>query len=134
MNRLIFYLLLLNLNAHGQVSGNEIIVKRNLSYIKNTRISYSFVLGSYDTSFPMNNSGTFVIVNLEKKKRDILKKVDKKMWLLLLNDSKYDYSANIFLYYLYKKDATILSNYSNISDWRLLLKKDDIDYWKNLFQ
>ncbi len=49
----------------------------------------------------------------------------------MLNDPDKDYAANMWLYYLYGRDAIVLLYHQKKSKWRKAMKEDDILFWRN---
>lgn len=59
-----------------------------------------------------------------------IKLLDRTSWLALLNDPKVDWVANLALYELYRKDASIFRVIKTRNDWITSRRKDDIAYWE----
>ena len=104
-----------------------------LSFISNSKIKYEIVLAACDTCVPIRNIGYRINLVMTAKQKTIIKKINSKLWLELLDNPKKDFAANIILYYLYKKDAIIFFEYKDIYDWKHVRKQKDVRYWKKLF-
>jgi hypothetical protein len=107
---------------------------QKLDSINNNTIMYGFkYVGStmnWDTQIG-TASKIIVTIELTEVTRDSIKKISKKEWIKLLNNDRTDWTANLLLYYLYKKDA--IEFYKIIKNryyWiNLLKKKEDLKYW-----
>jgi hypothetical protein len=108
--------------------------KMKYSFIYNDKIKYSIVLMTCDTCVPITNIGYRVKVQLNTKEENIVHKISYNTWEELLNDSNRDWAANLILYYLYNKDAFLLSRNNDKELWSKYLKSDDIQFWKKKFQ
>jgi hypothetical protein len=76
--------------------------------------------------------GTYVITELSIEERRIVKSIDKKTWLSLLNDPNKDWAANLLLYELHGKFAGVLTIFEDSRDkWvNNYGKAVDIADWK----
>jgi len=107
-------------------------VDDRLSRLSNDSIKYDIVrvspkfIGINKVTAPQ----TLVGVNIKEDELTLLKKVKRHDWLTALNDPKRDWAANLVLYALYKKDATIFTVRKNREDWVGTAKSKDIDFWK----
>lgn len=68
-----------------------------------------------------------MISKMDKEKIANLKYSD---WLRLLNNEKTDWAANLYLYEIYRRDASIFENIKSIERWRVCCKKEDVDFWR----
>lgn len=106
----------------------------DLSFITNQNLKYLIVLMSCDTCAPISNIGYRVVVKLKKKEQKSIKRIKPKTWMELLKNSSTDYSANLILYSIYKKDAFILFQNGSEKLWKKYLKKEDLNYWNNILE
>ena len=105
-----------------------------LTFIRNNKIKYTFVLMSCDSCAPIKNIGYRVIVHLTQSQKENIKKINTKTWNLMLQKQHSDWATNLILYSLYDKDAFILSKNKNKNEWRKYSKQSDIDYWRDFFK
>ena len=56
--------------------------------------------------------------------------VSREDWLAALSNPKYDWAANLLLYELYKKDATVFEVVKTRKQWLNGYKDVDIEFWK----
>ena len=104
-----------------------------VSFINNDsmKFSYRFISPSIlDKDYVP--SQYIIRVKISGEQRNMVKDFKREYWIRLLNDKATDWAANLILYDLYRKDATILegTNLKSRSDWVLQFKKDDITYWE----
>lgn len=133
MKNYLFILILLvhcKCTSQGQSKNENHKVKLSLGFINNKTIKQSIVMRSCDTCFPISNIGFRFTVLLTEDEERIIRKLEKKQWIKLLENDSSDWAANIILYYLYDKDAALFISRDNRSLWLLGLKNKDIEYWK----
>lgn len=85
----------------------------------------------------VNMPSQYIIrVELRKSQRDEVGKLKKNDWILILNNKNTDWAANLILYDICKRDATLIysSAWKSRSDWILLFKNDDITYWEKFLK
>lgn len=61
------------------------------------------------------------------------KKINSECWLFLLNHSDYDWETNLFLYYLFEKDALFLIGMKQ-NEWKKRYKKLEYEEWREYFE
>ena len=72
----------------------------------------------------------YVTLEITKETKAHLLKKDSVFWISHLSNDQTDWATNLVLYFLYKKDATILFYlFSDRKKW-VKYKNTDIDYWK----
>lgn len=59
-----------------------------------------------------------------------LREFSYETWVNLLEDTNSDWGANLVLYELYEKDATVFKVIKKREDWVRIYKNDDLSYWK----
>lgn len=133
-NFLVILFLLSTLGSNVQGQPIERKTTMDLTFINNKKIKYYIGLVACDTCAPIINIGYRVVVELSEKEQEIIKKINSKTWLKLLNNDSTDYAANLILYDIYDKDALILSMYDSKELWNKYLKKDDLEHWSNLLK
>lgn len=106
---------------------------QNIKYINNKTLSYVIALASCDTCVPIKNIGYRVIVELNEKDKQEIKKINRKCWLSLLHNNSTDWAANLILYSLYNEDAIILSRVEE-TVWRSKIKEKEIKKWELLLR
>lgn len=132
MKKIIFLsILIVNnyISQTNQYKENRGCLNQSMVFIRNDRIDYSIVMMTCDTCVPIKSNGCRVVVNLTDKDIEIAEKLSASCWLLLLENDKTDWAANIVLYSLYNKEALLLSR-NEIVDWKRFFKKEEIEYWE----
>ncbi|MBS1690051.1 MAG: signal recognition particle [Bacteroidetes bacterium] len=104
----------------------------DIDFINNSTIKYDAVLLACDTCVPIKNIGFRIILQLYKNQYKTIKNINAKEWLRLLNQKSTDFAANIILYSIYDKDATVISAFATPEKWRRVLKDDDLKYWESI--
>ena len=99
-------------------------------FIDNRTIKYNILLVACDTCAPIHDIGYRVRISLSAKEDSIIKHINKRQWLSMLNDKKTDFAANLLLYQLYEREAILFLDVKDASDWRLAMKDDDLYYWR----
>jgi len=74
-------------------------------------------------------SQEFIKVKLSDSEKRKFRKMKPAQWLILLNDDKTDWAANLCLYDLYKKDAAVFKIVRTREQWRKCCKEQDIIFW-----
>lgn len=69
-----------------------------------------------------------LLLNIDKHITEI-ETINKACWLYLLNHTDYDWKTNLFLYYIFERNAMILIS-MNPKKWRDKFKEKDISYWE----
>lgn len=103
--------------------------KKAFDFIQNDSIKYSVVLMTCQKCVPVRSVGCRIVVDLSQTQIGIVKKIDYATWMMLLNDDKTDWAANLILYYLYDRDAILFSLGKKRDAWCVVQKHDDIQYW-----
>lgn len=104
----------------------------DLSFVENKKIDYTIVMASCMG----RDFGSIVMMSFTEEELNILEKIDKKTWLKLIEDTNTDFNANLILYFLHYRCATVLRVFDNLDSnekidmWRAIMKKDEIEYWK----
>ena len=62
--------------------------------------------------------------------RKKLKKVKINDWMVLLESKNTDWAANLYLYSLFKRDATQFEVVKTKEEWRNCCKEKDLEFWK----
>lgn len=133
MNRIIIYLTFLtiiSLRSHCQKHSFD------TTSITNDSFTFQIVMATPTAQMEKEHKGKFgdfVEIPMNANTRDSLEKLDSAFWIAHLNDEKTDWATNLVLYYLYQKDATVLSVFRTREKW-LPLKADDIQYWTQYFR
>jgi len=104
----------------------------DVGFINNSTIKYDIVLAACDTCAPIRNIGFRVILQLHKNQYKAIQNINAKEWLRLLNQKSTDFAANIILYSIYDKDATVITAFATPEKWRRALKDDDLKYWQSV--
>ncbi len=111
-------------------TGKQKDSSKKIYFIDNDKIKYSIVIMSCDSCIPISNIGYRVKVQLSKNEMEIVKKLDYKNWIILLQNNKTDWAANLILYYINDRDASLLARRNKRELWVKYLKLDDIKYWE----
>jgi len=74
-------------------------------------------------------STALVRVNLTEKKKRELFKISRQNWIKLLSDTTKDWAANLCLYEIYKKDATVFKSIKTKDQWDKCCRSNDVNYW-----
>jgi len=75
-------------------------------------------------------SKTIIKVVITDTMRKEIKKWRYSDWIKLLSATQTDWAANLMLYDIYEKDATVFKVIKTRDDWEGSYKKKDIDFWK----
>lgn len=98
----------------------------------NLKIKYSLMhrgLAIHNDS--LLSSKYIIKVNLSESDKAQIKRLKKRDWLNLLQNPKTDWAANLVLYCIYEIDAIQYEiNIKNRRDWLLVMKDEDIKFWK----
>ncbi|MDB5221574.1 MAG: signal recognition particle [Chitinophagaceae bacterium] len=116
------------MNANGQT---------DISFINNDSVKFSFHFISPSLLDKHRIPSQHIVrVELSKEKRIKAKELKRADWMRLLNDTTSDWAANLILYDLFRKDATLYWGTDNISRfyWLYLFRKDDLKYWKRFLK
>ena len=116
-------------NGQNKKHQRKDIKMKDLSFIDNKKLNYSIVLMACDTCVPIMDIGYRVVVDLTKKQKDTVNKIDNATWLKLLNESSKDFATNLILYSLYNKDAYTLLINNEEDEWRKYRKNQDLKFW-----
>lgn len=100
-----------------------------LSFINNRNLNFSIKRVASDSCFPIIDIGNRIRVKLTPKQDSLIRKLKKRQWINMLNNNTTDYAANILLYYIHNRDATVLLYNRSLKDWRDGMKNEDILYW-----
>lgn len=100
-----------------------------LSFINNRNLNFSIKRVASDSCFPIIDIGYRIRVKLTPKQDSLIRKLKKRQWINMLNNNTTDYAANILLYYIHNRDATVLLYNRSLKDWRDGMKNEDILYW-----
>ena len=124
-------LVILSCNKHKEIAP-KLLPKAHacVPFIDNRTIKYNITLVACDTCAPIHDIGYRVRISLSAKEDSIIKLINKRQWLSMLNDKKTDFAANLLLYRLYARDAVVFLHIKDAADWRLSLKDDDLYYWR----
>lgn len=123
----LFYLLAISCQLYSQKS-------RAYQILDNKQFIYTW----YQTSMQINDSGLVLAryVVVPKIRKGLIKKISrlkKAEWMELIKDSTTDWAANLYLYALYKKDASQLIDIPDpVQYWRSCCKKADQIYWDKI--
>ncbi len=116
---------------------SQVYSQKSMPYniLNNKNFSFTW----YRTSMQIEDSGMVlaryvVVPKIRKGLFKRLSKLKKMEWMGLIKDSTTDWAANLFLYALYKKDASQLMDIPDpVHHWRICCKEVDQIYWdKNL--
>ena len=127
------------LTSHVCIAQKSVIKAHNkqvsddISFITNKKIKYSIPLTICDTCATISNIGGFkVFVDLSEKEEEIVRRINKKAWLMLLKNPKTDWAANLILYDIFDKNALLFS-FPKLTrkDWLVCLREQDLKFWKN---
>lgn len=124
-------LVTLSCNKHKEIAP-KLLPKAHacVPFINNRTIKYNIVLVACDTCAPIHDIGYRVQISLSAKEDSIIKHINKRQWLSMLNDKKTDFAANLLLYRLYEREAIVLLHYNNAPEWRQAMKENDLHYWQ----
>ena len=120
------------LSCSAQKTSNERerdLYINELSFINNRNLNFSIKRVVSDSCFPIIDIGYRIRVKLTPKQDSLLRKLKKRQWINMLNNNTTDYAANILLYYIHNRDATVLLYNRSLKDWRDGMKNEDILYW-----
>lgn len=112
---------------------NQDCKSQKIELINNKTLPFVIALVSCDTCVPIRNIGYRVIVELNEKDEDTIKKIEKNCWLSLLNNNSTDWAANLMLYSLYNEDALILSRVDE-KIWKSKMKEKDLKKWQAILK
>lgn len=124
--------ILLFCSCHAQTRDSltkENSEKVNVSFVNNDSIRHSIILLTCDTCVPISNIGYRVLVQMSKENMKAVKLLSKERWIALLEDKRSDWAANLILYYIYNKDAWLLSRRDSRDLWVKYLKEEDVKFW-----
>ncbi len=124
-------LVTLSCNKHKEIAP-KLLPKAHacVPFIDNRTIKYNITLVACDTCAPIHDIGYRVRISLSAKEDSIIKLINKRQWLSMLNDKKTDFAANLLLYRLYEREAIVLLHYNNAPEWRQAMKENDLHYWQ----
>lgn len=124
-------LVTLSCNKHKEIAP-KLLPKAHacVPFIDNRTIKYNIMLVACDTCAPIHDIGYRVQISLSAKEDSIIKHINKRQWLSMLNDKKTDFAANLLLYRLYEREAIVLLHYNNAPEWRQAMKENDLHYWQ----
>ena len=124
-------LVTLSCNKHKEIAP-KLLPKAHacVPFIDNRTIKYNITLVACDTCAPIHDRGYRVQISLSAKEDSIIKHINKRQWLSMLNDKKTDFAANLLLYRLYEREAIVLLHYNNAPEWRQAMKENDLHYWQ----
>lgn len=117
------------IHAHGQNAEiNE--------YVKNEAIRFDVLNTAPDFENGVYYSGYVIVVNsLDSVGKGLIKDIKRDQWLSLLRNDQSDWAANIILYSLYKKRASIFwTAVKTRQDWIKKSRKDDLNYWESFLK
>lgn len=117
--------LLMSIIGHSQ--SNKIFLRLNNSSIKFQVYRASlYVIGENKVTDPK------FLITVTKKGSDAktLKAISREDWLAALNNPKCDWAANLLLYEMYKKDATIFEVVKAREQWLNGYKQTDVEFWQ----
>ena len=120
------------LSCSAQKTSNERgrdLYINELSFINNRNLNFSIKRVASDSCFPIIDIGYRIRVKLTPKQDSLIRKLKKRQWINMLNNNTTDYAANILLYYIHNRDATVLLYNRSLKDWRDGMKNEDILYW-----
>jgi hypothetical protein len=109
---------------------NDFKLRDSLIFISNRKIKHTIVLASCDTCSPITTKGWRIVVEMTEKEEEVARKLKKKEWMALLNDSKKDWAANLILYYIFDKEAGLLYRHDKRKFWIGYLKQIDVKFWE----
>ena len=92
-------------------------------------MNFSIKRVASDSCFPIIDIGYRIRVKLTPKQDSLIRKLEKRQWINMLNNNTTDYAVNILLYYIHNRDATVLLYNRSLKDWRDGMKNEDILYW-----
>lgn len=106
-------------------------IPNSLHFIHNDYLKYvvTRVSDRDSVSGLIYTRGTFVITRLSESQREIVKKIDKNTWLVLLNNPNTDWAANLVLYELHQRYAGRLVGLNRDKWLKNYGKEVDIDFW-----
>ncbi len=99
------------------------IKKNQMEFINNKSLKYQIIILACDTCAPISNIGYRVLVELSNNERKLIKKISYAEWMRLLISEKSDWAANLILYNLFDRDASLLARRDTRSLWLKYLKK-----------
>ena len=115
------------------IKKSEIDNLKNINFISNNKVKYTIGLISCDSCFPVMSIGYRISTNLTENQIKLASMLTFNDWLLLLNNKKSDWAANLVLYQIFDKDAIPLYHIGNRARWLKYLKKEDLAFWKQTF-
>jgi len=108
----------------------------HLNLVNNKEVNYRIF--KTPTRFLDSNkiilSETLVKVLTKQSVRRKISKLKYEDWMRLLDNENTDWAANIWLYDINKKDATILQVYGDRLSWVSCCRLNDIDYWTKVLK
>ena len=73
---------------------------------------------------------TIVESSISKRDKEKIENLKYSDWFKLLTNEKTDWATNLYLYEIYRRDASIFENVKDIKSWRFCCKKEDLDFWR----
>jgi len=97
----------------------------------NETIQYEIIFASRREMGANAKPSRYLIqVKLNDTLREEIRKIKKQQWLALLNDSHFDWAANLMLYDMHQQDAIIYSVVAkDRSLWSELVRKNHLAFW-----
>lgn len=75
-------------------------------------------------------STTLIKSKISRHDSTVLSKLGYSKWMDLLSNNSTDWATNLFLYDVYKRDATAFKIIKNRKQWLKCCKEKDIEIWK----
>lgn len=107
--------------------------KMDLSFIDNRKVKYSIVIMACDTCEPIESKGYRVVVDLTNDQKKLARTLDNASWIKLLKHSSSDFAANLILYQLYDRNASLFLEDYQQNEWRKFDKQKDLEFWRSEF-
>jgi hypothetical protein len=128
-SKLIFLLLFINTKGLSQ----DTIKDKYIAFLDNKNIS--FIIYNYGADLTESvkpKSYTTLETNFKDSAWvKYFKTLSSTEWISLLNDPEKDWAANLVLYQIYERDATVFKIIKGRNEWIGVLRQSDISYWKS---
>lgn len=75
-------------------------------------------------------SKTIIVIQLKKADKRKIAKLNADDWIKLLVNDSTDWAANLYLYWVYKKDASFFQIIKTKEEWKSCCKEEDLIFWR----
>ncbi|MGZ3923981.1 MAG: hypothetical protein ACXVBJ_09440 [Flavisolibacter sp.] len=102
------------------------------SYLTNDSIKYNIVISNNRLLKKQTYTGPryFVLIEMPKKLKKYFLSKDTEFWMKSLTDTTSDWAANLILYYIYEKDALIMTFIGRgLIKWSAI-RTEEIEAWR----